>query len=109
MSKTIKWVSSLLLPFIGSVFFLLSAMLIMPNEKETLGVIVLFNFGMGVTYTILELSGNKKRVAGILAIDTKDPQKDVYRLEVNSPLDTLKGQKQVSFKVLIDPPKTHGV
>lgn len=109
MSKASKWASILLLPFIGSVFFLVSVMLTMPNEKETLGVIVLFNFGMGATYAILELSENKKRVAGILAIDTKDPQKDVYRLEVNSPLDTLKGQKEVSFKVLIDPPKTHGV
>lgn len=43
---------------------------------------------------------SKKRTDGELIVDTSDPEKDIYRLELDDELETLSEKKVISLKIV---------
>ena len=98
-SKTydlLKWVASLLLPAIGTLYFALAQIWGFPCAEQVLGTITAIDTFLGV---ILGLSSNAYSGDGTLNIDTSNPDKDVYRLSVNCPIEDLKYKKMFTVKV----------
>ena len=59
-------------------------------------------FLLGVLTTVLILSFKKKSPDGTLRINTYDPDKDVYLLELDTPLNEVATKSTIMFKVVID-------
>lgn len=81
-----------LLPVFGAVYFLLSEFWFLPCVKQIMGVCLI---GVVVLGAVLAF-----RVPdGYLMIDTHDPDKDIYRLDLGENFDSLSRKKEIHLKV----------
>lgn len=87
-----------LLPGLAAVYFAISSMLDLPYCSEVLGVIASLETLIG---GYLGISTNKynKTKDGTLTIDTSDPEKDVYSLNIGVPLEELATRKNLNLKI----------
>lgn len=70
----------------------------------TISTFAAFIFGVvieAIVFLIVSVM-RKLRPDGVLKIDYANPEKDVYMLEVNRPLDTIHMKRYLIFKVVID-------
>ena len=56
---------------------------------------------MGALYIALLWIARKNRSYGVIIIDTRDPERDIYRLELGEHLETLSTKKKVIFDVRV--------
>lgn len=93
---TLKWVALYLLPALGTLYFALSGIWGFPYGEQVVGTITAIDTFLGV---ILGISTNNYKGDGELTINPDDPEKDVYNLNLNYPLEDLVGKKEIVFKV----------
>jgi len=93
----------LVLPATGTLYFALSTIWGLPNGEQVVGTITAVDAFLGAILGISTVTYNKNGKDGTLEIDTTDPNKDVYRLNLNS-LDGVKDKSSITLKV--DPKAT---
>lgn len=93
---TLKWVAQYLIPGLGTLYFALSGIWGLPYGEQIVGTLTAVDTFLGL---LLGLSSSSYRGDGTLKIDTSDPNKDSYLLNVDTPLDDLPGKKTIVLKI----------
>lgn len=85
-------VSRFLLPVFGAVYFLLSEFWFLPCAEQIMGgcLICIVVLGIVLAFRVPD---------GYLMIDTHDPDKDIYRLDLGENFDALSRKKEIRLKV----------
>lgn len=98
---TLKWIAQYLLPATATLYFALSAIWGLPYGEQVVGTISALTIFLGVILGISTSSYYKSGADtdGVLQVDVTDPAKDIYRLQLNSELETLADKQRVIFKV----------
>ena len=94
---TLKWVAQFLLPALGTLYFTVSSIWGLPYGEQILGTITAIDLFLGA---ILGLSSSKYEGDGTMIVDTSNPDRDIYRMELSNPVETLSDKDSVVFKVV---------
>ena len=92
----LKYIAQYVLPAAGTLYFALAQIWGLPYGEQIVGTITAVDAFLGV---LLGLSSNQYTGDGILRIDTSNESKDIYRLEVHTPLEEMKEKNSVTLKV----------
>lgn len=95
----LKWVAQLLLPAMGTLYFALSNIWGFPYGEQVVGTITAIDAFLGAILGISTSQYKKAGGDGIMVIDTTDPEKDIYSLELNDDPAKLAEKKSVTFSV----------
>ncbi len=98
---TLKWIAQYLLPASATLYFALAAIWGFPYGEQVVGTISALTIFLGV---LLGISTNTyiksgADTDGVLQVDVTNPEKDIYRLQLNSSLEDLAGKDKISLKV----------
>ena len=93
---TLKWIATLFLPALGTLYFAIAEIWNLPYAEQVVGTITALVTFLGA---ILKISASNYQGDGTLKVDTKDPNLDLYRLEMTTPMDEVKEKKSVMLKV----------
>jgi hypothetical protein len=94
--NTLKWIAQYLLPALGTLYFALASIWGLGYGQEIIGTITAVDIFLGV---ILGLSNASYEGHGTVQIDTFAEEKDVYRLNMNVPLEDLAQMKKVTLNI----------
>lgn len=94
--NVMKWIALYLLPALGTLYFALSGIWGFPYGEQVVGTISAVDAFLGVT---LGISTKHYKGEGTLNIDNNDPEKDIYKLELNIPVEELANKNSITFKV----------
>lgn len=99
--NVLKWVSLVFLPAFGALYFTLSSIWGLPYAEQVVGTTVCVNTFFGALLGLSTRQYNKSdaRFDGSLVVDTRDPAKDVYALNIDQPLDDLGKADSITLKV----------
>ena len=92
----LKWIAQILLPALGTLYFGISSIWGLDNAGEVVGTITVIDTFLGC---ILGISSAKYEGDGTMIVDTTNEDVDVYRMEINEPVESLGEKDQVTFKV----------
>lgn len=92
----LKWVAQVLLPALGTLYFMLSELWNLPCTKEVVGTITAVDTFLGI---LLKKSSDAYQGDGTMIVDTSDEAVDVYRMELNEPVENLGNKDSIMFKV----------
>ena len=92
----LKWVAQYLLPGLAALWLGLAKVWALPYGTEIGATLSLIDVFLG---TILGISSKNYQGDGVMIVNSNDPEKDVYRLEVND-LAGLSEKKSVTLKVV---------
>lgn len=92
----LKWIAQILLPAIGTLYFTLSGLWGLPNATAVVGTITAIDTFLGF---LLGLSSSNYHGDGTMIVDTTNEDVDVYRMELNEPVENLGEKDSVMFKV----------
>lgn len=96
----LKYIAQYVLPASGTLYFALSAIWGLPYGEQIVGTITAIDAFLGVLLGISTSAYKKEdHTDGVMVVDTSDPQKDVYRMELNSEPEVLATKSAVTFKV----------
>ena len=92
----LKGIALVYLPALGTLYFALAGIWGLPYAEEIIGTIVAVDTALGA---VLHISGNKAIGSdGVLWVHT-GADKDVYSLDVKTPLEQIPAQKEVRLAV----------
>lgn len=94
---TLKWIAQFLLPALGTLYFTISSIWGLPYGEQILGTITAIDLFLGA---ILGISSSKYEGDGTMIVDTSNPDRDIYRMELSNPVETLSEKDSVVFKVV---------
>lgn len=96
-----KWVALIFLPALGTAYYSLAVLWNLPKPNEVVGTITIIDTFLGVCVGLASNNYQKSGADtdGKMIVDTTHPDKDVYRLDLFTPIDKLPEQKKVTFKV----------
>jgi len=94
--NALKWVAQYFLPALGTLYFTLCSIWGLPYGEQVLGTITAVDLFVG---GLLGISKRNYTGDGTMIVDTSDPEKDVYRMELNDELDNLANKDSITFKV----------
>lgn len=92
----LKWIAQYLLPALAALWLGLAKVWNLPLGSEIGATISLIDVFLGA---VLGISSKNYQGDGNLVINTEDPEKDVYSLELNGSIAELSDKKSVTFKV----------
>jgi len=92
----LKWVAQYLLPGLATFWLAIAKIWGLPYGTEIGATISAVDVFLGV---ILGISHQNYDGDGTLVIDANDPDKDLYNLELNIPVEELSEKKTIMFKV----------
>lgn len=97
----LKQITQIWLPAAGTLYFSLAQIWNLPHGEQVVGtitaVVLFFGILLGISKKQYEASGDDSQ--GTILIDSSDPDKDLYRLELKTLPEDLKGMDSVTFKV----------
>lgn len=93
---TLKWIAQFLLPALGTLYFALSGIWGLPYGEQVVGTITAVDTFLGV---LLGISSANYKGDGTMKVNTADPDKDTYSLELNAPVEELGNKETIMFKV----------
>ena len=98
---TLKWVAQYLLPACGTLYFALAGIWGFPYGEQIVGTISAVTIFLGVILGISSATYVKSgaNTDGTLQVDMSNPEKDIYRLQLNSDLSDLADKSKISLKV----------
>ena len=98
---TLKWVALVLLPAMGALYFSLSEIWNLPYAIQIVGSISVIDTVLGGLLGVSSKRYNQSdaRYDGAMVVDTRDPKKDIYSLNLNTPLDELSVADSITLKV----------
>lgn len=98
--NVLKWIAQFCLPAAGTLYFTLASIWGFPHGEEVIGTISALTIFLGV---ILGISTNAYKKAseydGSLLIDSTNPEKDIYRLELGENLLLLSDKETITLSV----------
>jgi len=97
--NTLKWVAQLLLPASGTFYYALAATWGLPYGEHIVGTIAALTTFLGVILGISTSQYKKTGADGQLLIDTSDPSKDIYRIDLGANFDQLGDKKTITLTV----------
>lgn len=92
-----KWIAQYLLPALATLWIALAKVWGLPYGAEIGATISAVDLFLGA---ILGISSKNYQGDGTMNIDSSDPEKDVYSLELNGDIDELANKKSITFKVV---------
>ena len=92
----LKWIAQYLLPALAALWLGLAKVWNLPLGSEIGATISLIDVFLGA---VLGISSKNYQGDGNLVINTEDPEKDIYSLELNGDIADLSEKKSVIFKV----------
>jgi len=92
----LKWIAQYLLPALAALWLGLAKVWNLPLGSEIGATISLIDVFLGA---VLGISSKNYQGDGSLVINTTDPEKDVYSLELNGDIADLSEKKSVTFMV----------
>ena len=97
LSRVVK----LLLPAIGTFYAAIASIWTLPYSVEVVGSLAALATLGGVLLAVSKKNylANDERFDGHLVVDTTDPNKDKYVLNIQTPLEDLQNKSEVSLKV----------
>ena len=96
MYDRLKWIAQILIPALGTLYFALCRIWGLSYGEQILGTVVSIDTFLGA---LLGLSSANYQGDGTMVVDRSDPEKDIYRMEVNGSIDDLGNKETVVFKV----------
>lgn len=94
--QTLKWIALYLLPALGTLYFALSSIWGFPYGEQVVGTITAIDAFLGA---LLGISTANYKGDGQMIVNTEDPEKDVYRLELED-LASLSDKKSITLKIV---------
>ena len=94
--KFLKWIALYLLPALGTLYFALAGIWGFPYGEQVVGTITAVDTFIGV---LLGISTANYKGDGTLTVDTADPSKDVFNLNLNIPASDLPNKDSITFRV----------
>jgi len=95
----LKWVAQLLLPAIATLYFAVASIWGLPYAQQVVGTTTALDAFLGIILGISTSSYDKSGMDGVLQIDKSNPDKDVYRLNINGDLVGLGDKTSVILSV----------
>ena len=94
----LKPVALIVLPALSALYVALSAVWHLPFAEQIVGTIAAVNTFLG---TALHISSSSYKLGGDgeLVVDKSDPAKDVYSIQLATPVDELDKKDTISLKV----------
>jgi hypothetical protein len=101
MYDKVMWIAQYGLPALGALYFGLAELWNLGYAAQIVGTISLVDIFLGVLLGISNRAYKKSdaRYDGALVVDTSDPNKDVYSIEVAAPLEKLSTAESITLKV----------
>jgi len=93
----LKWIAQYALPAAGTLYAALAKIWGFPYGNEVVGTVVAVDAFLGV---LLGISKSNYEGDGTLTVNSTDPNKDLYNLDLNIPVDELPSRKEITFKVV---------
>lgn len=97
LSNTVK----LVLPAIGTLYFTIASVWELPYGDQVVGSLAALATFFGVILVVAKKAWNSE-MDGSIIVDQTDPEKDLYSIELNAPLEELTENKSVALKVVKD-------
>ena len=94
----LKFIAQYLLPALGTLYFALAGIWGLPKGQEVIGSLTAIDVFLGVILGVSATQYNKTQ-DGTLLIDTSNPVKDTYRLDINIPLTDVADKDSINLKV----------
>lgn len=93
----LKWIAQYFLPALGTFYFALCSIWGLPYGEQVVGTITALDAFLGI---LLGISGKSYNGDGTMIVDTSDPERDIYRMELSDPVEDLSKKSAVHFKVV---------
>lgn len=93
----LKWIAQYFLPAAGTLYFALARIWGFPYAEEVVGTVTAVDTFLGV---LLGISKKNYEGDGVMVVNSNDPEKDVYSLNLNCPVEDLSNKKEITFKVV---------
>lgn len=96
-----KFIAQIVLPAAGTLYFALGKLWDLPAVEQVIGTITAVDIFLGalLSYSTKTYFSSEQPFDGALVIDTTDPMKDTYSLEVTTPLADLSDKKTIMLRV----------
>jgi len=85
-----------IMPLIGIGIYFIGKLFVNPYLSEMLGIVLVIGF-LGNVFS--SYSSDVTEFDGDMLIDTSDPDRDIYRIVLDEPIEELANKETVSFKV----------
>lgn len=95
LSNTVK----LVLPALGTLYFTIASVWGFPYGDQVVGSLAAIATFLGVVLTVAK-RGWSDVMDGSIVVNQTDPDKDVYSIELNGPIEELTANKSVALKVV---------
>ena len=96
----LKRIVQVVLPALGTLYFSLAAIWGFPYAEQVVGTITALALCLGIILGISNSNYKKNETFdGSFVVDTIDPMKDTYTLEIDTPLDTIDKRDTITLKV----------
>ena len=101
MYNLFRWVSQYFLPAVGTLYFTLAGIWSLPYGEQVVGTITAIALFVGVLIGISSKQYQKSGAwnDGVMILDDSDPNKDVFQLHLDTPLEELIDKPSITFKV----------
>lgn len=98
--EKLKWVVTIVLPALATLYFALSGLWNLPNAEQVVGTFAAVTtfFGVLLGVSTYNYRSSDDRFVGDLVV-TPEADKTVYSLELNRDPAELEGQKEATFKI----------
>lgn len=97
----LKFLAQIVLPAIGAAYFGLSQIWGLPAGEEVVGTITIIDVFLGTLLGLSQSSyeGSNAKYDGAIVVDTSDPERDSYLLEMDGPLEDISKNTSITLKV----------
>lgn len=93
----LKWCAQYLFPALGTLYFALARVWNLPYGEQVVGTITAIDAFLGVILGLSSLTYDGEGTMNVTTMD--DPEKDLYSLDLNVPIESLATRKSITFKV----------
>lgn len=97
----LKWIAQYLLPGFGTLYFALASIWGLPYGEQIVGTLSALTVFLGVILGISTTAykNSPDGTDGMLLIDSTNPDKDIYRLDLSRDFDALSRKEAITLKV----------
>ena len=88
-------------PATGTLYFTIAQIWGLPYGEQVVGTLTAITLFCGIVLAVSkkQYDSSGAGASGTILIDTSDPEKDVYRLELIDPVESLRDKNSVTFTV----------
>lgn len=97
----IRYFIQYVLPGAGTLYFTLASIWGLPNAEQVVGTLAATTVFLSLLlgYSKKSYVASEAKYDGALVVDTSNPDKDIYSLEVTTPLDEVNNSNHILLKI----------